>query len=44
MGAIEMTCQETPSKPKPNLRVVECKKMEPAHAKPKVKPPPTFSL
>jgi hypothetical protein len=30
MGAIEMTCAE-PSKPKPNLRVVEFKKMEPAH-------------
>ncbi len=31
MGSIEMTCQEAPSKPKPNLRVVEFKKMEPAH-------------
>jgi hypothetical protein len=31
MGAIEMTCTEVPSKPKPNLRVVEFKKMEPAH-------------
>lgn len=31
MGAIEMTCAEAPSKTKPNLRVVEFKKMEPAH-------------
>jgi hypothetical protein len=30
MDAIEMTCAEAPSKPKPNLRVVELKKMEPA--------------
>jgi hypothetical protein len=30
MGAIEMTCQQ-PSKPKPDLRVVEFKKMEPTH-------------
>jgi hypothetical protein len=31
MGAIETTCAEAPSKAKPNLRVVEFKKMEPAH-------------
>jgi hypothetical protein len=31
MGAIEMTCAEAPSKTKPNLCVVEFKKMEPAH-------------
>jgi hypothetical protein len=31
MGAIETTCAEAPSKTKPNLRVVEFKKMEPAH-------------
>jgi hypothetical protein len=31
MGSIEMTCQEAPSKSKPSLRVVELKKMEPAH-------------
>jgi hypothetical protein len=31
MGAIEMTCAEAPSKAKPNLRVVEFKKMEPAY-------------
>jgi hypothetical protein len=31
MGSIEMTCAEAPSKPKPNLRVIEFKKMEPAY-------------
>jgi hypothetical protein len=31
MGSIEMTCAEAPSKSKPDLRVVEFKKMEPAH-------------
>jgi hypothetical protein len=31
LGSIEMTCAEAPSKPKPNLRVVEFKKIEPAH-------------
>jgi hypothetical protein len=31
MGAIEMTCAEAPSQSKPDLRVVEFKKMQPAH-------------